>query len=406
MASLANSANGKVYTIITATTSVTGTFSGLADNSTFVASDLLLRINYNAGPKTVTLTDVSTGPNAAWSQTGLGQINGGAIAQTKIFLGTTTPNAIIGRNLTDGSSAWSFTTGITSGCGMPTYSYIGGVYVILASFGTKVVGVNDDGTQHFAATDIGGTAGTPYICPDNTNFFVTRPGFLSKRLVSNGSQVAGWDVAVTNISTSADPVVYSDFVYVATTDGKVQMGDVTDFTPLTTYQPATLTGVSINLPLLISGSTLYITPNNGTLHAVTTSAMTVTKTLVTYAPAATNSGPAFSDIDMTNDTVYTAAGVNVYQIKDVAGGQKNTYAALGTVNSGPIPLNNSVYFGANGGYYYALNKANFTLRNTTVIWPYNRVTGDATSGPWIDFTNSHVIFGSTGGNLNAFALEP
>jgi hypothetical protein len=404
VASIVNSVNGQAYIIIAAA-SVTGTFSGKAEASTLVVSGRTLRINYTATQ--VTLTDVTSGLNPAWSQSSLGQINGGAIADTKIFLGATTPNAIIGRNLTNGSSAWSFTTGITSGCGSPTYSYIGSAYVILASFGTKVVGVNDDGTQHFAAVDIGGTAGTPYISPDNTNFFVTYPDYLSKRLVSDGSKVAGWDVNVPNISTSADIVVYGDFVYVATTDGKVHMGDAADFTPLTTYQPATLTGVSINLPLMVSGSTLYITPNNNTLHAVATSAMTTGKwsSPVTYTNGSSNSGPAWSDIDITNDTIYTAAGMYVYMVKDLVGSgvEKWCYTAAAAVNSGPIVCNNTVYFGADGGRYYAINKADKSERSG---WPYTSAGGNATSGPWIDFTNNHVIFGTTGGNLDAFTLEP
>ena len=56
VASIANSANGKVYTIVNAT-SVTGTFNGLADNATFVVSGRTLRINYTG--TTCTLTDIT-----------------------------------------------------------------------------------------------------------------------------------------------------------------------------------------------------------------------------------------------------------------------------------------------------------------------------------------------------------
>lgn len=56
IASVVNSLNGKVYTIIGAST-VSNTFNGLANNTTFAAVGRLFRINYTA--TTVTLTDVS-----------------------------------------------------------------------------------------------------------------------------------------------------------------------------------------------------------------------------------------------------------------------------------------------------------------------------------------------------------
>jgi len=59
VSTLTNSASGKVYTILSAAISLTGTFSGLADNDTFVVSGRNLRINYT--PTAVTLTDVTPG---------------------------------------------------------------------------------------------------------------------------------------------------------------------------------------------------------------------------------------------------------------------------------------------------------------------------------------------------------
>jgi autotransporter-associated beta strand protein len=56
VASIANSANGKAYIIVNAT-SVSGTFNGLPENSTFVVSGRTLRINYTSTQ--VTLTDVT-----------------------------------------------------------------------------------------------------------------------------------------------------------------------------------------------------------------------------------------------------------------------------------------------------------------------------------------------------------
>jgi len=115
------------------------------------------------------------------------------------------------------------------------------------------------------------TAGNPFICTDNTNFLVASTGNLSKRSLASGASV--YSVAVSNISTTADPVVASDYVYVATTDGYVYKKDAGDLTPIATF--GQISGApSINLPLLLSGTTLYVTPNNGTLYALPLSTMT------------------------------------------------------------------------------------------------------------------------------------
>ena len=57
VSSMTNGAGGKVYTIIAAATSVTGTFNGLANNATISVNGRTLRINYNAN--SVTLTDTA-----------------------------------------------------------------------------------------------------------------------------------------------------------------------------------------------------------------------------------------------------------------------------------------------------------------------------------------------------------
>ena len=56
VSTLTNSSDGKVYTILSASNSLTGTFSGLADAAIIAKSGRTLRINYTA--KTVTLTDL------------------------------------------------------------------------------------------------------------------------------------------------------------------------------------------------------------------------------------------------------------------------------------------------------------------------------------------------------------
>jgi hypothetical protein len=73
------------------------------------------------------------------------------------------------------------------------------------------------------------------------------------------------------------------------------------------------------------------------------------------------------------------------------------------VNSGPIWYGATVYFGCSNGSYYAINDATKGVRAN---WPRAISNGDALGGPWIDVTNNEVIFGTTGGNLDAFTLEP
>jgi autotransporter-associated beta strand protein len=337
-----------------------------------------------------------------WSVTGLGIVNGGAITENVIYAGTHTPDNLYCRSLTDGSNKWTYNTGAYGGCGMPTYSYIGSSYYVLASAGNYVIGQQDNGTsssQMFAPQNLGATAGTPYISPDNANFFVTYAGHLSKRSLATGASVI--DVAVTNISTSADIVVYSDYVYVATTDGKVNKGDATDFTPLSTFSIGGGSPPSINLPLVVSGATLYATPNNGTLYAIPTSTMTTANWTLNYSQGGSNTGAAFA----TGSNIYTAVGNYVYKITDNGGsGTENWhYNASAQVSSGPICYSSTVYFGRNIGYCFALNDANGSIVSA---WPYTAATGNATTGPWIDRTNSRVLFGTTGGDLRAFTLGP
>jgi len=78
------------------------------------------------------------------------------------------------------------------------------------------------------------------------------------------------------------------------------------------------------------------------------------------------------------------------------------YGAADSVKSGPIDINNKIYFGCKNGYYYCVDDAAGTI---VANWPYTSASGQANAGPWIDQTNSHVIFGTTAGNLDAFSLE-
>jgi hypothetical protein len=121
--------------------------------------------------------------------------------------------------------------------------------------------------------------------------------------------------------------------------------------------------------------------------------------------AATATGPGFLP-GMGTNIMYVAAGNYVQKVADngSSGSVIWTYNAGGTVQSGPIPLDDKVYFGRDGGRYYTI-KDNGTTASLLSYWPYTQASGDATTGPWIDMTYNRVIFGTTGGNLQSFTKE-
>jgi hypothetical protein len=107
-----------------------------------------------------------------------------------------------------------------------------------------------------------------------------------------------------------------------------------------------------------------------------------------------------------NINLYTAAGTTIYKITDngSSGSITWTYTASDIVYSGPIIYNGKVYFGCNNGYYYGLID-NGSSASLISKWPYTSSSGNSNSGPWIDETNSRVIFGTNSGRLDAFNLE-
>jgi hypothetical protein len=209
-------------------------------------------------------------------------------------------------------------------------------------------------------------------------------------------------VAVPFIDTAADLVVASDYIYAATTNGYVNRYDAADLTHLTLYGPIA-GNPSIDQPLLASVTTgattaIFVTPNNGTLISLPTT-MTPANWTHSYSLGGSNTGAAFT----AGTSVYTAVGTYVYKIDVSAGAESWTFNASATVNSDPIYYSSRVYFGCNNGKYYAVDDASHA---TCANWPYTSASGNASSGPWIDQTNGRVIFGTTGGNLDAVPLAP
>jgi hypothetical protein len=343
-----------------------------------------------------------------WSKSSIGTVNGGSITESALYVGTNkSTQELISVNLSNGNTNWTFDASSYGACKSPTwyYSYAAGKYRVLAAAGNYVVGRQDEGassSQLFAPVNLGATAGNPYPSPDDTTFYVTYANTLTRRKLSDGSVCSGWPVTVTNVNVACDPSVFNNEIYVGTTDGKVQKIDK-DGTPLATFNG--MGGASVNLPLLVIKSALYVTPDNSNLYAVNTSTM-LAKWASPASIAASNTGASFFETYSDNPYIYVAAGSNVQKIYDngSAGIVKWTYNAGGTVQSGPIFYPNVVYFGRNGGRYYALQDYDVGA-SLLPYWPYIQATGDATTGPWADQTNGRVIFGTTGGDLQSFAKE-
>jgi outer membrane protein assembly factor BamB len=151
----------------------------------------------------------------------------------------------------------------------------------------------------------------------------------------------------------------------------------------------------------MTDTTLYVAPNNATLHAIRTSNMAA-KWSSPFALRGTNAGPPFSSIK--DNTIYVSAGNYVQKLVDNGNSASEVwyFNASAPVSSGPLGWEGIVYFGRNANCYFALDDTDGSL---VPLWPYMSALGDATSGPFIDRANANVIFGSTGGSLDSFPLQ-
>lgn len=383
-------------TITTTSTTIPGLSSSTAYYFKIWAFDTWGNVDTVANISATTITGVAP----AWSITGLGSISGGAITADEIYIGT--GSSVLQKfDLVAGASKWSYST-LPDACGMPTYKYEGGYYNIVAAAGDNIVGVRDDGgtnkTQLFAKQSLTG-AGTPYMSTESGYFYVPYSGNLDKRNLSDGTSAGGaWPQALATISTTADIVVYNNEVYVATTTGLVYK-----YTFAGAQSGPFDTQSSITLPLIVVGGSLYITPNSAKIFKISTSTMDTTGGVGwEFALPAANTGPAF----VNGSSIYAACGNYVRKLTDngsTATGNWTSSDLGATVTSGPIPYNSVVYVGRNSGEFHALKDSDGTAYNTD--WPYMGASGNGSSGPWIDDTRLRILFGTTGGELEAFVAE-
>lgn len=375
------------------TTSST-TITGLNTNTTYFLK--IWSIDTMVNESTITDISIPTKDMAApvWSKTSVGIVNGGAINDVDgtIYVGSgASTDRLSCYSLSNGASKWTYSTSSYGACNMPTYVYTGGSYKVLASAGDYVIGRQDNGSSSselFTPIDLGSTAGNPYVSPDDLYFYVVYTDFLTKRNLSDGSEV--WTQSITNATPDADIVVWNDVVYIATTAGVVHKRNASDGSPGQTYDAQN----DIDLPLLVQDSVLYITPNNDTAYSISASNLTVENWKLPLGK--NNTGAAFI---AGGTDLYLAVTDSVKKVNVSTGTRTWAYKADSSISSGPIPSGSYIYFGCDNGSYYTINSSGTLVTK----WPYTEASGNASTGPWIDATGK-VVFGTTGGNLDAFAL--
>lgn len=225
--------------------------------------------------------------------------------------------------------------------------------------------------------------------------------------MTNGARAAtfngGSDKTVTNASILGDIVVYSGYVLVGSTNGTVTRYDA-DGTINTSY--TTGSNSSVNQPMVAQNNVLYIAPAANLLYS--RSATNLSTPAWTTGLNLTNpiTGPPFVDQSASPQKIYIAASTGVDRISDNgnAGSIDYSYTAGSTIQSGPIPYNGYVYFGANGGFFYCYKDADRTVPGS---WPFQSASGNSTSGPWIDAVSGtkQVIFGTDAGDMRSFNTQ-
>ncbi len=342
-----------------------------------------------------------------WTTSSLGAIQGGAAGSGRIFIGCGASSySFKAMNLTNGNQIWTVST-FPDACGMPTYFYDSNDdYLIVAPAGTKVYGVKDNGvgdpTSLFTKDLSPDSPGTPYIEENGNYFLVVHGTDIGKYSMTDGSSAGSpWPITPTYApSSAADILIYNDELYAATSGPRIFKADM-DGTDIS-YSSALTGGGSVNLPLNVSsdGSKIYVTPTTSKLIAVNTSGLSEAWD---FDLQAGNTGAAF----VVGTKIYVGCGNYVQRITDNDNPSSADWTSndlLDAVYSGPIPFNNAVYVGRDGGQIHVLKDSDGKNYNATK-WPYSSASGDANTGPWIDVDNDRIIFGTDGGELHSFEKE-
>jgi len=167
-----------------------------------------------------------------------------------------TPDVLSCNNSSDGSIEWTFATTGNGTISQPEYYYSGtsSTYNVAFTGGPTsnlLYVIQDNGLQStqmpYSPISLpSSNAGDPIASPDQSEIFITSGGHVTIYNASTGAAVYDrTDQA--NISSSADLVIFSDAIYDATTDGKMEKRDYNGV-PIATWTGAG----SIDLPFAIS----------------------------------------------------------------------------------------------------------------------------------------------------------
>jgi len=92
---------------------------------------------------------------------------------------------------------------------------------------------------------------------------------------------------------------------------------------------------------------LYVTPNNNGVYAISAANMTTLYWKATLTAA--NSAPAW--VVPNSNNVYAVAGTTIQKVQG-GGSPVWTYNALATITAGPVAMNGVIYFGTSNGNYF------------------------------------------------------
>ncbi len=333
-----------------------------------------------------------------WSKNTLGTIQGASAGYERLFVGTGN-KMVYSINEPDGGTRWSYDTDTCGVPRMPTYIHNGAKYEVYLTAGTCIIGLLDNennASEIFTPFHVGATPGVPYTSTEDSTFYVIFGDSIGRYRRSNGGSVSGWPKELIGARAQVDILIANDDLYMAA--GNFIYRYDNDGTQQNSFDALT----TISLPLLSDSAILYLTPDNNRLYALNMSNFNTVWTPTYETLSGTNSGPAFFDHEFSR--IYVATGTNVESVED-QGASSNlewTYPLAYTVNSGPLLVDTVVYFGSTSGRYHAISK---NTRNEIAKWPYTGASGNASLGPWVPGIRGRIIFGTDGGNLDAFDLQ-
>ncbi len=336
----------------------------------------------------------------------IGDVKGAVIAGSGMYVSTAniggSEDNITKRNASTGAFMWQFST---SAYGSPkpstfTYSSSAGKYIIHSAAGTRIIGIQDNGSSKtdLFVVNLGGTAGTPYGDPGDNQIAVVAGGSLYLRNFTTGAAI--WGPMGSNLSSDGELIFdnwTNNVIYAPGSNGTVYAFNISDGSSFGSYS----TGAgSVSLALWQMNGFIYAAPSDNSLHKINDATMTGAGGNWPVSLSGNNTGGLW--YDWNTDVIYvtTTAGIQAF---DSDGNAYGTARSLTNINSAPLVHNNVVYFGRDGGEYYAVDPSNLNTDRTD--WPYTAADGNARSAPAADWSNGRVIFGTDNENIDSFTQE-